>query len=65
MKYYSKQSNIMNANQQKSYNTQQRNDCIIQDFVLENPEDFLSVAIAPHCPLVVPMHTLGAGQAKD
>lgn len=65
MKYYSKQINIMNANEQKSYNTQQRNNCSVQDFVLETPENLQSGAIAPHCPLVVPMCTPGAGQAHD
>ena len=59
IKYYSKQINIMNANQQKSYNTQQRNNCISQDFTVE------SAVTAPHCPLVVPMQTPEAGKANE
>lgn len=39
-----------------SYNTQQRNNHIIQDSIMEKLEDLLSMAMAPRCPLVVPRH---------
>lgn len=61
MKYYPKQINIVNANQQKSYNTQQRNNCIIQDFNMEKPEDLLSVINGSTMPPGVPRHTSEVG----
>lgn len=46
-----------------SCNTQPRN-CIIQVFFTGKLED-LSVAVAPHCPLVVLTHTREAGCIND